>query len=283
VISEEGAAGRPVVLVVAPTGAEVTRADNPVVPYTPREIADQVIGAHAAGASVCHLHVREPDGTPSSRPELFRETIDLIGAGCDIVTMVSTGGAVGMTLPERTAGLGAGPEMAGIETGSINFGDDLFPTTPAETREIARLARERGIALEVEAFELGHVDAALRFAAAGEVPAPLRFNLVFGVPGAMAATHRNLAATAAAVPAEYPWGVTAVGRHGPRLLALGALMGATCLRTGFEDGVYLKRGALAESNAALVERLRLTCDALERPAASTAQARELLGLGAGRR
>lgn len=277
-IAERGAEGQPVVIVVAPTGAEVTRVDNPTVPYTPNEIAAEVVGAHEAGASVAHLHVRDADGTPSGRPELFRETIELIRASCDIVTMVSTGGALGMSIADRAGGLEAGPEMAGIETGSVNFGEELFPTTPAETREIARRASTRGITLEVEAFELGHVEAALRFRDEGALPDPLCFNLVFGVPGALGASHRNLVAMAQAVPDGCPWGVTAVGRHQARMLALGALCGATCLRTGFEDGVYLKRGVLAESNAALVERVRATCEALGRPAASPDQARELLSV-----
>ena len=277
-IAERGADGRPVVIGVAPTGAEVTREQNPAVPYTPTEIAGEVVAACEAGASLAHLHVRNDDGTPTGRPEVFAETIELIRASCDIITMVSTGGALGMSIDERAGGLGGAPDMAGIETGSTNFGEELFPTTPADTREIARRAAERGIALEVEAFELGHIDAALGFHVEGTLPDPLRFNLVFGVPGALAATHANLAAMAAAVPADRLWGVTAVGRAQPRMLALGALMGASVLRTGFEDGVYLDRGVLADSNAALVERVRETAAALGRPTATTDEARELLSL-----
>ena len=277
-IAERGADGRPVVICVAPTGAEVTREHNPAVPYTPTEIAGEVVAACEAGASLAHLHVRDDDGTPTGRPEVFAETVELIRASCDVITMVSTGGALGMSIDERAGGLEAAPDMAGIETGSTNFGDELFPTTPAETREIARRATERGVALEVEAFELGHVDAAHGFRVEGTLPDPLRFNLVFGVPGALAATHGNLAAMAAAVPADSPWGVTAVGRAQPRMLALGALLGATVLRTGFEDGVYLDRGVLADSNAALVERVRDLSASLGRPTATTDQARELLSL-----
>ncbi len=277
-IRETDWASRPVAIVVAPTGAEVTREDNPAVPYTPREIADEVIAAHAAGAAIAHLHVREPDGAPSARPELFAEAIELIRGGCDIITMVSTGGAIGMSVDERAAGLRAAPEMAGIETGSTNFGEELFPTTPAETRAIARAAGELGIALEVEAFELSHVEAALAFAVDGTLPEPLRFNLVLGVPGALAATHRNLAMLASAVPDACTWGVTAIGRHQRRLLALGALMGATCLRTGFEDGVYVERGRLAASNAELVARTAADCAVLGRSVATPAQAREMLNI-----
>jgi len=277
-IRQEGTEGQPVVIVVAPTGAETTRDDNPAVPYTPTEIADSVVAAEAAGASVAHLHVREADGTPSGDPDLFRETIDRIRERSDIVIMVSTGGAMGMSVDERVGGLSAAPDMAGIETGSTNFGEDLFPTTLEETRGVARRALDLGIALEIEAFELGHVDTALWFHEEGVIPGPLRFNLVFGVPGALAASHRNLAAMASAVPDGATWAVTAIGRHQPRMLALGALLGATCLRTGLEDGVFLERGVLADSNAALVGRVAGLCSTLRRPVATPGEARELLGL-----
>ncbi len=277
-IRQHGAEGQPAVIVVAPTGAETTRESNPAVPYTPGEIADSVIAAAAAGASVAHLHVREPDGTPSGAPQLFRETIERIRERSDIIIMVSTGGAMGMSVDERVGGLSAAPDMAGIETGSLNFGEDLFPTTFEETRNIASRTLDLGIALEIEAFELGHVDTALRFHAEGVIPDPLRFNLVFGVPGALAANHRNLAAMASAVPEDATWAVTAIGRHQPQMLALGALLGATCLRTGLEDGVYLERGVLAESNAALVSRVADLCATLRRPVATPREARDLLGL-----
>ena len=159
-------AEHPVVIVVAPTGAEVTREHNPAVPYTPAEIAADVAACCAAGAAVAHLHVREDDGTPSASAELFRQTVDGIRAACDIVTMVSTGGAMGMTIEERSTGLEARPDMSGIETGSLNFGRDLFPTLPHETEGIAARAAELGIPLEVEAFEIGHIDAAIDFAPA---------------------------------------------------------------------------------------------------------------------
>src|SRR5436189_3985363 len=106
----------PVVITVAPTGAEVTRADNPALPHTPAEIAADVIACAEAGAAVCHLHVREDDGAPSSRRELFTETIERIRECSPIVTMVSTGGAVWMPMEERMTGLEAAPAPAGDET-----------------------------------------------------------------------------------------------------------------------------------------------------------------------
>src|SRR5262249_13940182 len=112
---------KPVVITVAPTGAEVTRADNPALPHTPAEIAADAVDCAEAGAAIVHLHVREDDGAPSARPELFTQAISLIRAQSEIVTMVSTGGAVWMPMDERMAGLDAEPDMAGVETGSMNF------------------------------------------------------------------------------------------------------------------------------------------------------------------
>jgi 3-keto-5-aminohexanoate cleavage enzyme len=170
--------------------------------------------------------------------------------------------------------------MSGIETGSLNFGRDLFPTLPHATEGIAARAAELGIPLEIEAFEIGHIDAALDFHGRGVLPAPLRINIVVGCPGALAATSHNLIASVAALPDDALWCVTAIGRHQTRMLTLGLLLGATCVRVGFEDNVYLRRGELARSNAALVEQIAAIARSLGREVASAEQARELLVLPA---
>lgn len=271
-------AEHPVAIVVAPTGAEVTREHNPAVPYTPEEIAREVVESALAGASIAHLHVREVDGSPSGRVELFAETIERIRAESDIVTMVSTGGAMGMSIEERSSGLEAGPDMSGIETGSLNFGRDLFPTLPHETEGIAARANALGIPLEVEAFEIGHVDAAIEFSRRGVLASPLRINIVVGCPGALAATSRNLLAAVDALPTDATWCVTAIGRHQTRMLTLGLLLGATCIRVGFEDNVYLRKGVLARSNAELVEQIADIARRLGREVATAEQTRALLSL-----
>ena len=179
----------PVVLTVAITGADVFRETNPNIPYTTEEIAESTIEAAAAGATVAHLHVREDDGTPSGRPELFKDVIERIRAGSDVLTMVSTGGANDMTIDERTTGLEASPDISGVESGSMNFGDETFITPPPAGRGIVEKATAAGIALEVETFDVGHVVSAVRWLEDGLLEPPLRINLVFGVPG----RHRRLA------------------------------------------------------------------------------------------
>jgi 3-keto-5-aminohexanoate cleavage enzyme len=266
----------PVVVTVAPVGAEVTRADNPALPHTPAEIAAEVAACAEAGASVCHLHVREEDGSPSSRRELFQEAIALIRTQTPIVTMVSTGGAVWMSIEERITGLEAGPDLAGVETGSMNFGEDPFVTVPADARRVVEHATELAIGLEAEMFDVGHVVSGVRMVERGELPPPLRANLVFGVPGGVDATPEALDAMVRPLPAGTQWSITAVGRHQRRMLALAILHGAGGVRVGFEDGVYLRRGVLAASNAELVADACELVRALGRRPATIDEARELL-------
>jgi 3-keto-5-aminohexanoate cleavage enzyme len=266
----------PVVVTVAPVGAEVTRADNPTLPHTPAEIAADVAACAEAGASVCHLHVREEDGSPSSRRELFEETIALIRERTPIITMVSTGGAVWMSIEERITGLEARPDLAGVETGSMNFGEDPFVTVPGDARRVVERATELGIGLEAEMFDVGHVVSAVRMVERGELPLPLRANLVFGVPGGIDAAPEALAAMLRPLAPGTHWSITVVGRHQRRMLALAILYGAGGVRVGFEDGVYLRRGVLAAANGELVADACELVRTLGRQPATIDEARELL-------
>jgi 3-keto-5-aminohexanoate cleavage enzyme len=266
----------PIVVTVAPVGAEVTRNDNPALPHTPTEIADDVLACARAGAAVCHLHVREEDGSPSSRCELFEEVLELVRQRTPIITMVSTGGAVWMSMEERISGLEGAPDLAGVETGSMNFGEDAFVTVPADARRVIERAGELGIGLEAEMFDVGHVVAAVRMLERGELPPPLRANLVVGVPGGVDASPEALDAMLRPLPEGTHWSITAVGRHQRRLLALAILRGAGGIRVGFEDAVYLRRGVLASSNAELVADACTLVEALGRRAATIEEARELL-------
>jgi 3-keto-5-aminohexanoate cleavage enzyme len=268
----------PVVVTVAVTGADVFRENNPNIPYTTDEIAQSSIEAAEAGATVVHLHVREDDGTPSGRPELFKDVIARVRAGSQLVTMVSTGGANDMTIEERTTGLQAEPDLSGVESGSMNFGDETFITPPPAARGIIDAATRSGIGLEVEAFDVGHVVTAVRWLEEGTIAPPLRINLVFGVPGGIDATPEALSAMLRPLPPETFWTVTCVGRHHQRMLALALLHGAPGIRTGLEDAVYLRRGVLAPSNAALVSGAIDLAHALGREVATSEQTRDLLGL-----
>ena len=197
------------------------QADNPALPHTPQEIAGDVVECARAGASVVHLHVREEDGRPSARVELFRETIALIRRHADLITMVSTGGALGMPFDERMAGLEAAPDLAGVEVGSMNFGADVFVTSPADCRRVIARAGTLKVGLEVEVFDVGHVLEAVRLLRNGELPDPLSVDLVLGVRGGIDASPEALEAMIRPLPTGTCWSITAVGRKsathlGPR-------------------------------------------------------------------
>ena len=222
--------------------------------------------------------MREDDGTPSGRPELFVDAIDRIRAGCDVLTMVSTGGANDMTIEERTTGLEAKPDISGVESGSMNFGDETFITPPPAGRGIVEKATSLGIGLEVECFDVGHVVSAVRWIERGILEAPMRINLVFGVPGGIDATPEALEAMLRPLPPESFWTVTCIGRHHQRMLGLALLKGAPGIRTGLEDVAYIAKGELAPSNAALVEMATSLSRTLGREVATQDQAKELLSL-----
>ena len=195
-----------------------------------------------------------------------------------MVIMVSTGGAVWMSVDERITGLEAAPDLAGVETGSLNFGDEAFVTTRPDALEIVRRATESGIGLEVEAFDVGHVTQGVRMLQRGELPAPMRINLVFGVPGGIDASPQALDAMLRPLPEDVYWSMTAIGRHQRRMLGLAVLHGASGVRVGFEDNVYRAQGLLASSNAELVQDAADLVQALGRRVASIAESRSLLGL-----
>ncbi len=268
----------PLILTVAPCGAEVMRSQNPAIPYTPGEIAAQALEAVEVGATVIHLHAREDDGRPTHRRETFIAIIDRIRARTDAICNVSTGGATEMTMEQRLESLEAGADMAGVEPGSLNFDGTPFVTAHADGRRVVRRARELGMALEVECFDLGHVYDVPRLLEGTGVERPALYNLVLGVRGGAPATAQALHALAAAVPPGEPWTVTVIGRHQMRLIALAMLLGADGVRVGLEDNLYLERGRLAASNAVLVRRAAEIARTLGRRIATIAEARSILGL-----
>ena len=268
----------PLIITIAPVGAEVTREHHPGVPFTPEEIALSSLDAVAAGASVVHLHARLDDGTPTGDPEVFAAAIRAIRAKADPVIMVSTGGAVWMTIEERTRALEAEPDMCSLETGSMNFGDDLFLTSRPDSIASALKAYAMGIVPEIELFDVGHAVAAARMLKEGHLKGPLNVNLVLGVPGGIDASPEAIPALLRPLPDDVRWTVTAIGRHQRRMLSVAALLGADGVRVGFEDNVYLRKGQLAASNADLVADIAAVVRALGRRVATPGEARSRLGL-----
>ena len=193
--------GDKVILTAAVVGAEVTRAQNPAVPYLPAEIAQAAVDAWREGAAVVHLHARWPDGRPSQRPEHFREIVDHIrGAGCDVVIQCSTGGAVGMSVEERLGSLVDGAEMGTLNMGTMNFGDEVFVNSRPDIVHIAGRLRQRRLVPECEVYDAGMLDTLRWILAQGHLRQPYHVQIVLGVPGGRAGNERNLRFLAEGLP-----------------------------------------------------------------------------------
>ncbi|WDL95178.1 3-keto-5-aminohexanoate cleavage protein [Alicyclobacillus sp. ALC3] len=265
------------IITAAMVGAEVTRETQPNLPITPDEIAAAALACREAGASICHLHVRFDDGTPTQDRERFRETIAAIEAKSDIIVQVSTGGAVGMQPEERLQPVTLSPEMATLTCGTVNFGDEVFWNSPDLLKQFATELKRYGVRPEFEIFDAGMVANALNLVRQGFVEPPLHFDFVLGVPGALPASAKNLLYLTELLPEGATWSVAGVGRQQLPMAALAVTLGGH-VRVGFEDNIYYRKGELATSNAQLVARVARIAAELDRPLATPDEARALLGI-----
>jgi 3-keto-5-aminohexanoate cleavage enzyme len=267
------------IITAAICGAEVTKEHNPAVPYTVEEIAREAELAHKAGASIIHLHVREDDGTPTQSKDRFEACINAIKERCpEVIVQPSTGGAVGMSNEERLQPTQLKPEMATLDCGTCNFGgDEIFVNTENTIKEFGEKMIELGIKPEVEVFDKGMVDMALRLNRKGYIKSPMHFNFVMGVNGGISATPRDLVFMAGSIPAESTFTVSGVGRSQFQMAAMAIILGGH-VRVGFEDNVFMSKGVPAKSNGEMVERVVRLAKELGREIATPAEAREILGL-----
>ncbi len=260
-------------------GAEVTKENNPAVPYTVEEVVREAKSAYDAGAALIHLHVRWDDGTPTQDKGRFQEMVDAIRKECpDVIIQPSTGGAVGMTDLERlqSTEITPTPEMATLDCGTCNFGgDEIFINTDNTINNFGDIMQERGIKPECEVFDKGMIDLALKAAKKGHIKYPIHFDFVLGVQ--MTATVRDLVIMATSVPADSTWTATGIGKNAWGIAAATIAMGGH-VRVGFEDNVYMSKGVLAKSNGEMVERVVQMAKLMNREVATPAEAREILGL-----
>ncbi|MFX0073927.1 MAG: 3-keto-5-aminohexanoate cleavage protein [Candidatus Hermodarchaeota archaeon] len=269
------------IITAAISGAEVTKDNNPNVPYTVKEIGIEAEKAFLAGASVIHLHVREDDGTPTQDLKRFQACVNEIKKRCpDLIILPSTGGAIGMSNEERLQPIfmNPSPEIATLDMGTMNFGgDDIFVNTENTIIIFAKEMNSRGIKPELECFDKGMIDMALRLHKKGYIKEPMHFNFMMGVVGGMAATPRNLLFLINSIPNGSTFCVGAIGKHEFPMVALSIALGGHA-RVGFEDNIFLSKGVLAESNSDLVEKVVRISQELGRNIASPYEARYILGL-----
>ncbi len=269
------------IITAAICGAEVTKEQNPNIPYTVREIGIEAEKAFLAGASIIHLHVREDDGTPTQDIKRFQACVDEIKNRCpDVIVQPSTGGAIGMSNEERLQPIfmDPPPEMATLDCGTMNFGgDEIFVNTENTIIHFAQEMNSRGIKPELECFDKGMIDMALRLNNKGYIKDPMHFNFVLGVIGGIAATPRDLVFMINSIPKNSTFTVCAIGRHEFPMVTLSIVMGGHA-RVGFEDNIYLSKGVLAKSNSELVEKIVRISKEIGRDIASPYEARKILSL-----
>ncbi len=267
------------IITAAISGAEVTKEHNPAVPYTIAEVVREAKSAYDAGASVIHLHVRKDDGTPTQSKDRFQEAINAIRKECpDVIVQPSTGGAVGMSDLERlqSTEVVPTPEFATLDCGTLNFGgDEIFINTDNTIMNFAKIMKERGIKPELEVFDKGMIDIALKVNKKGLLVEPLHFDFVLGVQ--MTATIRDLVFMVGSIPAGSTWTAAGIGRSAFDMAAATIIMGGH-VRVGFEDNLYLEKGILAKSNGELVAKVVSLAKILGREIATPADARRILGL-----
>jgi 3-keto-5-aminohexanoate cleavage enzyme len=265
------------IITVAPVGAETSRQDNPNLPLTPQEIAEEAVRCAEKGAAIIHLHVRDAEGKATQSKAVFQETIRLIKKECNVIIQTSTGGASWMGAAERLQPIELKPEMATLTTGTVNFGEEIFANPLPMIAEFAKVMVEQGVKPEIEVFEVGMIHNALSLVKKGILQLPLHFDFVMGVPGGIAGEPKHLIHLVESLPPGCTWTVAGIGRYELPLATIAAAMGGH-VRVGFEDNVYYAKGVLADSNVQLVERMVRIAGELGRPIATPDEARVILGL-----
>jgi uncharacterized protein (DUF849 family) len=296
------------IMTCAITGSIHTPSMSPYLPVTPDEIATQAIDAAKAGAAILHLHARDPqDGRPTGAPDVYRQFLSRIKSSCDAVVNITTGGGQGMSVDQRLlAAEEFSPEMTSLNMGSMNFGlfpmlgrykefkhdwerkhlegstDFIFRNTFGDIENILhRLGEGHGVRFEFECYDVGHLYTLAHFLDRKLVKPPLFVQTIFGILGGIGPDPQNVLTMRETAERlfgdQYYWSVLAAGRFQLPYCTMAATMGAN-VRVGLEDNLFLGKGKLAPSNAALVSKMRHILEELSFEIASPAEAREMLGL-----
>jgi uncharacterized protein (DUF849 family) len=302
-----------IIITCAVTGGIHTPTMSDALPYTPDDIASQAIAAAEAGASVLHLHARDPqNGSPTPSPEVFMQFLPRIKQATDAVINITTGGGLNMTVEQRLAApLQAKPEMCSLNMGSMNFGifplanrykkwkfdweepylrgtdDFIFRNTFRDIERILKiLGEDHGTRFEHECYDVGHLYNLAHFVDRGLVKPPFFVQMIFGILGGIGPDLRNLVFMKETADRlfgdDYQWSVLAAGRFQIPFATEALLLGGN-VRVGLEDSLYIGRGELASSNAQQVTKIRKIAEELGHSIATPAEAREMLALKGGDR
>jgi uncharacterized protein (DUF849 family) len=289
---------RKIMISCAVTGSADTPGKNPAVPVTPQQIAQSAIDAAKAGAAIVHIHVRDPATTrPSMDVALYRETVDRIRqSGTDVVINLTTGPgarfvpgsddplkvgpATNLKLPAQRVEhiLPLRPEICSLDMGSMNMGSYVFVNPPNYLEAMAVAIRDANVLPELEVFEAGHLRLARRLIETGHIKAPGMFQICLGIAWSQPATPEAMAYMRGMLPPDSPWFAFGISLHQFPMVAQAVLLGGH-VRVGLEDNIYLGKGELAPSNAALVEKAVRIIELLGDSVATPADARKMLCSG----
>lgn len=299
-----------VIITCAVTGSIHTPSMSPHLPITADEVAQQAIDAAEAGASILHLHARNPDGSPTPDPKAFMEFLPRIKQNSDAVVNITTGGGHGMSLEERlAAAVAASPEMTSLNMGSMNFGlfpildkmkdfqhewepkflensrDFIFRNTFKDIEYVLKeLGEGHGVKFEYECYDVGHLYNLAHFLDRGLVKPPLFVQTIFGILGGIGADPENLMFMKRTADKlfgdQYNWSVLAAGRHQMNFTTMAAINGGN-VRVGLEDSLFIGKGKMAKSNAEQVAKIRRIIEELSLEVATPTEAREMLALKGG--
>jgi uncharacterized protein (DUF849 family) len=303
------ASARKVIITCAVTGSGHTPTMSPHLPYTVEDMVEQSVAAARAGAAVIHLHARDPkDGSPTADPAVFLEYLKAIKAETDVVVSITSGGATDQTVAQRVRVITeTRPELCTLNLGTFNYGSfpmipkyagkwkfdweepylestrtEPFVSTFADIEHmLTHVGPTTGARFEYEAYDVGHLYTLAYYLNEGLVKPPIFLQTIMGVMGGIGAEVEHLAHMKSTIDKLFgdavQWSVLGAGRHQFNMITVSAVMGSH-VRVGLEDGLFLGRGRLAQSNAEQVEKIVRILGELSLEIATPDEARQLLGL-----
>ena len=268
------------IITAAITGSRITREMTPHIPLTPEEIVQSAYDSWQAGASIAHIHVRDPNtGQGTQDMEIFKQVVVPLREKTDLILNLTTSGIPGRNLPieERLAPVDLKPELASFDAGSINLGGTVFMNSPEFLDRAAEKMRESGVKPEIEIFDLGMIITSLRMRDQGKLDEPLHFQFVMGTPWGAPATPKSFLHLFEHIPDNSTWSIIGIGKGHLPMSMMALAMGGH-IRVGLEDNIYYSRGVLAETNAQFVDRIVRISREYGREIATPAEARNILSL-----
>ena len=267
------------IITVASTGSIPKKKDTPHIPITPEEIVQTGIDCEKAGASIIHIHARNPeDESPSTDVKIFQQIFQGLKKETNLIIQISTGGRAGTEYEKRSGRLRLKPEMASLTTGSVNFPSSVYENDPALIKALAQDMKALNIKPEIEVCDVSMIQNAIDLSDQALISMQMHFDFVMGLKGAIPATIENLVHLKNTIPSGMTWSVAGIGRHQLFMCTHAILMGGHT-RVGLEDCIYYTKGVPA-TNEQLVARIADMSDTLGRPVASPDEARRILGLPA---